>query len=161
MGRAIGAVAHVSVERSDARGENDMHTLTRRSVRRWGLSLLAGAEIDSVLDQLDDAAKRLFENNLVAQYKILHGLLAWLEHCLEGGLALHKGQSADGAAKLREAKAAFAEIRQGQALASRGVWENWYRGDRKMNLGRAEDLTEKAIELAAGKVASSPSPSTQ
>ncbi len=124
-------------------------------VRRHRTALeRAGAEAAPVLAQLEGAAKRLFENNLIAQYQILHGLLAWLEHCLEAGLALHQEQPADGLASLREAKTAFAEIRAGQALASRGIWQNWYRGDRKMNLGRAEETTETAIRLAADRAAS-------
>ena len=40
------------------------------------------------------------------------------------------------------------EIRAGQALASRGQWKPWYRGDRKMNLGRAEDVTQNVIAAA-------------
>ncbi|NLX99768.1 MAG: hypothetical protein GXY83_27035 [Rhodopirellula sp.] len=116
-------------------------------VRRHRAALeLAGAEIDPILNQLAGTARRFFETNFVAQYKIFHGLLTWFEHTLESGLALADGQSTQALEELREAQSAFVEIRAGQALASRGPFENWYRGDRKMNLDGAEELTDKAIQ---------------
>lgn len=117
----------------------------------------AGAGIDPVVEQLDGTSKRLFESNFVAQYRILHGLKTWLERSLEAGIAVHKRLPMDAVARLHEAKAAFDEIRAGQSLASRGVWENWYRGDRKMNLDRAEELTDKAIQTVASAGSRPPS----
>ena len=41
-----------------------------------------------------------------------------------------------------------------QALASRGQWKDWYRGDRKMNLERAEKQTREAVALLAQRQSS-------
>jgi hypothetical protein len=112
----------------------------------------AGAEIPSILDKLDGADRRFFEANFVAQHRILTGLLGWLEHSLLAGLSLQSRDAKAALVHLRSAQDSFARIRRGQALASRGErWRHWYRGDRKMNLGRAEALTRDALELLEAK----------
>jgi hypothetical protein len=40
------------------------------------------------------------------------------------------------------------KIREAQAMASFGVWEHWYRGDRKMNLARGRALAESVAAKA-------------
>lgn len=54
-------------------------------------------------------------------------------------------QNAPGTVKtqFQAAMAGLATIRSGQALAAQGKWKDWYRGDRKMNLAAAEDLTRQ------------------
>jgi hypothetical protein len=82
------------------------------------------------------------ETNLLAQHKIMYGLSLWLELLLKAQLALEEGNLQAGASHLSQAQAHFSLIREGQALGSRGEkWEQWYRGDRKMNLDAAEALT--------------------
>ncbi|HUT89916.1 MAG TPA: glycosyl hydrolase 115 family protein [Thermoguttaceae bacterium] len=108
----------------------------------------AGEEIDVVSSRLDGADRAFFESNFVAQHAILLGLLRWWEHGLEAGLSLRQGDRTKMLAHLRSAQGAIRQIRAGQALASRGQWKHWYRGDRKMNLARVEGLTDEVI--AAG-----------
>jgi hypothetical protein len=50
-------------------------------------------------------------------------------------------------AHLEAALAGMDEVRAGQALTSRGKWQHWYRGDRKMNLAGAEALTREVLSL--------------
>ena len=76
-------------------------------------------------------SRELFENNLMAQHKILLGLLRWVDHVAEAGLALDERQVAVPALQAHEGSAAL--IDAGKALASRGEFQDWYRGDRKMN----------------------------
>jgi len=109
----------------------------------------AGEKIDAVLAKLDGPARRFFENNFVAQWKIMRGLLEWLERSLDAGLLLQEGDRNAAVARLREAAAAFDTVREGKALASRGKWANWYRGDKKMNLPAAEELTQEVVETVA------------
>jgi len=118
----------------------------------------AGAKIDTVLARLDGPDRRFFETNFLAQWKILVGLLRWLERSLESGLSLQDGQGAEALARLREAEAEFQTMREGKALASRGKWRHWYRGDKKMNLPAAEKLTHRVVEAVARAQTKSDSP---
>jgi hypothetical protein len=103
----------------------------------------SGEEIDLVLAKLTGSDRTFFENNFVAQRQILLGLLRWWEAGLEAGLAFQQGDHAKMLTHLHAAEGAFKTIRAGQALASRGKWQHWYRGDRKMNLARIEKLTRQ------------------
>jgi len=108
----------------------------------------AGADAGDVLALLEGTERAFFETNFVAQQTIMRGLLRWLESCLAAGLSLQDGDRAGAATHLEAALAGMETVRQGQALASRGRWEHWYRGDRKMNLAGAEQLTRDVLEAA-------------
>ena len=54
---------------------------------------------------------------------------------------------------------ATARIRSGQELCSRGRWEHWYRGDRKMHLAAAEKLLRQAsaaVDSRSGQLQKTP-----
>jgi len=103
----------------------------------------AGAGCPAILARLDGPGRRLFESSFFAQHSILLGLLAWLEQGLLAGLSLQGQDEATALAHLVFAQRAFRLIRAGQALASCG--------DRKMNLGGAEKLTEQLIQQLAAQ----------
>jgi hypothetical protein len=109
----------------------------------------AGEEVDAVLGQLSGPGRVLFENNFVAQRAILLGLLRWWEHGLRAGLALQRDDRAEALTELESAQRSMRGVRAGQALASRGKWKHWYRGDRKMNLARIEKLTDQLAAAVA------------
>lgn len=120
----------------------------RGEVRRQRAAVeKAEAEMNTVLARLDGPGRRLFESNFAAQYHILHGLLAWYEAVLSSGLAIEQGDATLWQQELEAALRGLEEIRRGQAYASRGDWEHWYRGDRKMNLARAEALTREVKQM--------------
>jgi len=108
----------------------------------------AGEGAQSVVERLDGHARTFFQTNFVAQQRILLGLARWLESGLLAGLALQDDDGGEFLARLTAADEAVRLIRSGQALASRGKWEHWYRGDRKMNLGFAEMLTKQLLSDA-------------
>lgn len=105
----------------------------------------AGAKADAIARRLNGSDREFFENNFVAQQKIFAGILGWLECAVRANLTDDRPALAP---LIEEAAAELARVRQGQALASRGKWKDWYRGDRKMNLGAAEKLTQEALALA-------------
>jgi hypothetical protein len=107
----------------------------------------AGRKADAAAGQLRGEARLFFENNLLAQQRILLGLVKWAEAAVRAGLAAEAGERAECGRQLRAALDAFAEIRAGQSLTARGKWADWYRGDRKMNLARAEELTRQVAAL--------------
>lgn len=93
--------------------------------------------------QLKGESAALLENNLIAQTQILRGLAGAAAGVLRAAHAVETGQPP--AAHIELAARGMAEIREGQKLASRGAWQHWYRGDRKMYLDELEaavrDLT--------------------
>jgi hypothetical protein len=107
--------------------------------------LAAGREADEVLARLEGADRRFFEANFVAQQQILVGLLEWTGHTLRAALALAEKGTDEAVEELQAALAAMERIARAQALATRGRWQHWYRGDKKMNLPRAREMTEKLL----------------
>ena len=107
----------------------------------------AGAQIDIVLAQLAGADKQFFESNFVAQQRILTGLLGWTASTLQAALAMSEDDRSAAVKHLRAALASAERVRQGQKLATRGKWEHWYRGDRKMNLPRAFQGTRELLAV--------------
>ncbi len=103
----------------------------------------AGADAEAIAAKLNDAGRALFESNLLAQHKIMLGLLRWVEHVAEASAALDAGDRAAAAAHVRALPEALALIDAGKALASRGEFRDWYRGDRKMNLAQLQEWTAK------------------
>lgn len=99
-----------------------------------------------VSPQLSGTPKDFFTTNLIAQQQIVLGLVKWAEAAVQAALAAEVGKRDECGTHLQTAINAFAEIRSGQALAARGEWADWYRGDRKMNLNQAEALTRRLAQ---------------
>ena len=132
----------------------------RRIEHQLAAAQLAGGGSESVLAQLDGADRRYFETNFVFQQGILVGLLAWTQETLKAVLALSEGDRAEAIARLEAALAAIDRIREAQALATRGHWEHWYRGDKKMNLARARGMTRDLLAAVRKKEPTAPSNAT-
>jgi hypothetical protein len=110
----------------------------------------AAAPSPSIAARLAPADRVFFENNFVAQSRLLIGLLGWTEWVAAAAEAAPRDPQT-AAAHLARALEAFAGVKQAQALASRGPWNNWYRGDDKMNLDRAERQTREALAMLSQK----------
>lgn len=104
---------------------------------------LAGATADSIAAGLTGADREFFESNFMAQQKIMLGLLRWVEHIAAASEALDAGDKAGVAQHVTATKDALALIAAGKALAGRGEFKEWYRGDRKMNLAQLNEWTAK------------------
>jgi hypothetical protein len=102
-----------------------------------------GVGAQELAGRLDGNAREFFENNLLAQHQIMLGLLHWVEHVAEADLALDAGDAAEVARHVQATKEATALIEAGKALASRGEFQDWYRGDRKMNCAQLNEWTAK------------------
>jgi len=110
-----------------------------------------GAGAKELVAKLKGEAREFFEVNLVAQHKIMLGLLRYAESVLEADLALDAGEVEDVKRHIQATKEATALIEAGKALASRGEFKDWYRGDRKMNCAQLHELTAK-LEAAGGNL---------
>ncbi|MDZ7615964.1 MAG: hypothetical protein U1E05_03105, partial [Patescibacteria group bacterium] len=107
-----------------------------------------GREIDATADKLEGDARQLFVVNLMVQQRMMLGLLQWSEGVLDGVLAFQRRDWAGGAESLRRANTHMDAIQQAQALASFGIWEHWYRGERKMNLARGREIANEMADKA-------------
>jgi hypothetical protein len=123
-----------------------------RNVQRQLASVeQSGAGAAGVLARLEGADRALFEANFVAQQRMLLGLLKWFESGLLAAEAHKAGNRAQLAVHVAAAEAAIAEIRAAQRLATQGPWEAWYRGERKMNIAEAEQLTRDVAQAIKGQ----------
>ena len=114
-----------------------------------------GVAANELAGRLEDGAREFFENNLIAQHKIMMGLLCWVEHVAEADVALDAGDAAEVTRHVQATKEATALIEAGKALASRGDFKDWYRGDRKMNCPQLNEWTAK-LEAALPRLAALP-----
>jgi hypothetical protein len=114
-----------------------------------------GVKAEELAGRLDGETRTFFENNLMAQHKIMLGLLCWVEHVAEADLALDAGEAAEATRHIQATKEGLALIASGKALASRGEFADWYRGDRKMNCAQLNELTAQ-LEAALPRLAALP-----
>jgi len=108
----------------------------------------AGAEAESIAARLDGSSRALFESNYLAQHKIMLGLLRWVEHVAEASSALDAGDRPAVSRHVQALREPLALIDAGKSLASRGEFQDWYRGDRKMNLPQLSEWTAKLTVTA-------------
>ena len=112
------------------------------SIRQQKANLIAAAEPEEQAhDALNGDAQWFFEVNYMTQRRIMLGLLEWVEHGAMATIHFQQGDLVKTRTDVDKAVAAFEMIRAGQSLSARGMWTDWYRGDRKMNLDRAEHMT--------------------
>lgn len=97
---------------------------------------------ETALSDLEGVSKDFFEANLLAQINILSGIGQWLEYCIYAKQAADKNDWSTAKQALKQALLAFDTIKKGQQLASNGKWQDWYKGDKKMNLPSAEAQTK-------------------
>jgi hypothetical protein len=109
---------------------------------------LAGADARRIASALQDGDRAFFESNFLAQHKIMLGLLQWAVHVAEASCAMEDQDQNALLQSLKTANDALALIGEGKALATRGEFADWYRGDRKMNCDRLIDLTAKLLAAA-------------
>ncbi len=128
--------------------DNPLALLSQMRKQRTAMEEV-GKQANQIAEQLQGSSRLLLENNLIAQQKIMLGLVKWAEAAVSAALALEAGERVETQRRLAAAASAFAEIRAGQRLTTRGKWADWYRGDRKMNLPRAEELTRETVEKFA------------
>ena len=131
-----------------AAGKND-GVLKKLRVQRERVEQ-AGANADRIAAGLAGPDREFFESNFMAQQKIMLGLLRWVEDIAEAGVALDAGDRASVARHIETSKQALALLESGKALASRGEFKEWYRGDRKMNLAELSEWTAKLSAAAVG-----------
>jgi len=101
--------------------------------------------IPDIKQQLMGDTRTFFESNYEAQVEILSGITGWLIHIIKGNIAIQDGDKSACLFHLQKANKALEDVRTGKVLASRGKWEHWYRGDKKMNMPQIELQTKEIL----------------
>lgn len=107
----------------------------------------AGQLAETALPKLEGEAHSFFAANLVAQIEILSGISQWLDACIQAKQAADEHDLAAVKTHLQTALTACARMQAGQEMAAQGKWQDWYRGDKKMNLRDMEVQTRKVADL--------------
>ncbi len=105
-------------------------------------------QAETLLPKLDAKQQAFLKTNLLSQIQIMLGLEEWLIGTVRAKQVLDEGNRAQAQKYLKEATEAFARMKKGQALnVTSEKWQHWYRGEKKMNLKNAEQLTQSTYQL--------------
>jgi hypothetical protein len=103
----------------------------------------------SLLPHIPEARRQFFADNLLVQAETMWGLSVWLDELARGMLAFTNLEVAESARRAERAGAALGHVLEFRKQAEWGIWENWYRGDWRMNLpALREDTGEVARKWA-------------
>ncbi|WP_040005746.1 glycosyl hydrolase 115 family protein [Fibrisoma limi] len=128
---------------ADMGSENlDTQTLLKRVQAQKTAHLRADSLAQLVLPQLPVSERRFMETNLLANLDLILGLETWLEGVLQARIAANANRLSDVETNLQHAVAAFDQMQKGQHRIATGKWQNWYQGDKKMNLEECRRVTE-------------------
>ncbi len=113
------------------------------------LEVLAKADtlIAPIKQQLTGDTLHFFTMNYEAQFKIIYGLSQWCNQVIKANTAMQKENTKEALKHLQRADEAIALAKSGQALASQGKWQHWYRGDKKFNMPEVEQVTGETLQM--------------
>ncbi len=113
------------------------------------LEVLAKADtlIAPIKQQLTGDTLHFFTMNYEAQFKIIYGLSQWCNQVIKANTAMQKENTKEALKHLQQADEAIALAKSGQALASQGKWQHWYRGDKKFNMPEVEQVTGETLQM--------------
>ncbi len=89
--------------------------------------------------------KQLLHDNLRTHLGIQLAIGKWYQALMRSELAMQAGDVAAGKLQIGRAAKALAGVAEIKAAASTGKWENWYRGDKKMNVPEMEERTGRVL----------------
>lgn len=103
---------------------------------------------NEVITQLAPESKFFFETNMVSHIKIMLGMEQWLIQLCKSYYSLKENKPEMIEKNLTAAIKSFDTVREGQVLTTKGEkWENWYNGDKKVNLLKCENDTRELLKL--------------
>jgi hypothetical protein len=136
---------------------SDMHPASSRgeiirrvAVQKAGFARVA-AQAQAVAVALPESEAALLRDNLFFQSAIARQMSTWLEQVELAHEALDQENRKACREALVQAESAFAEISTLAESYTRGQWENWYRGTRKINLAATLQRTRDVLRRAEGE----------
>jgi hypothetical protein len=98
------------------------------------------------LPQVKPERRTFFVDHFVVQAEIMYGLYAWC-HSLAQAVAEHEtGNAAAARQRLSDALFHMQKLLLDRRKAEHGAWQDWYRGDKKMNLPGIVDRMKVLLE---------------
>lgn len=98
------------------------------------------------LPLLSKNSQAFFKSDFLSAINIMIGLETWLENSQRAKIAADNNNLSQCKLYLKKANEAFVLINEGKKLKSKGSkWQNWYRGDKKMNLPRKEQSAQNIL----------------
>lgn len=88
--------------------------------------------------------------HLLVQARTMAAIAGWCLQVCDAAMAMLARDQAAAAEALSAAAAALEAGISQRAVAATGIWEGWYRGDRKMNLPRTLQQTRQTIATLTG-----------
>ncbi|MDO8542078.1 MAG: glycosyl hydrolase 115 family protein [Opitutaceae bacterium] len=159
--RTSGAATGESAKPADAfyKGLSDMHPPSpgRREVIRRLAQQRAGFELvllhaRTFAVELPETEAAFLRDNLVHQGALAREFCRWFEQIELAHEALDLGNLPACVEALRVAEAAMAGIPALSEAYTRGRWENWYRGTKKINLAATLKRTRDVLRQAESRV---------
>ncbi len=99
-----------------------------------------------VLDKIVPGHGQFFSDNLLVQAETMAGLSLWLEKLCQGMRAFASLEVGEAATHARAAADALGHVLEYRKRAEWGPWQNWYRGDWRMNLPALHEDTRRLAD---------------
>lgn len=97
-----------------------------------------------------DEGKAFFRDLMLVQEEIIIQLYHWAHGCASARVALRNGDKHAAIRHLRHAAYAIEKLLEDRRKAEHDEFEDWYRGDRKMNLRGGAKLTHECLAQLRG-----------
>lgn len=100
---------------------------------------------------VQESGQAFFRDLLLVQEEIMLGLYHWAAACGRARMAMAANDVPEAARQLRHGVFALEKLLEDRRKAEHGAFEDWYRGDRKMNLPSGLALTRTRLEELNGR----------
>ena len=98
------------------------------------------------LPLIREERRQFFIDNLVVQLEVIYGLYDWVHQLSKAaGDIILEGKTAKDNPHLKKAVYALEKLLLDRKKAEHGKWQNWYRGDKKMNMQAVLDQTRQLL----------------
>ena len=118
-----------------------------KATRQDSVFSIAMSRAEQAILMLDGQQKIFFENNLIAHIKFMQCLTGWVVESTQAVISLENQNYEMVKEHLEAGLEKFELYEEAIELCSRGKWENWYRGEKKIDVKAVKALNEEAIEL--------------
>jgi len=129
--------------------EADSARLAEKINLQWAGLQQTGQLIQKAAVSMQPEQRQFLESNLLIHQQFMLSLTEWLANLQRAKQAENAGRWDDATFYLQQANEALALIDTAKAQATQGdKWQNWYRGEKKMNLNAVKSQTMDVLKLA-------------
>lgn len=114
--------------------------ITTKSLDRWKDVY---SEAYQIFPGVCQKRQQFFIDNLVVQLEIIIGLYSWVNNLAKAAENIYNSNTSSGKEYIKKAVYSMEKLLIDRTKAEHGKWNNWYRGDKKMNLPEVLDKTKE------------------